>query len=1220
MSRPNENTHNLEGGLSINNLDEYRKQILNETHYFDWEGFSFLIRNHSKIKKELSIPLEKVYIHTKIRLLSKPDTKKTHVKKGQASIANAKNNENLAPTVSIDSKDQKSSLKRSGNLGIRDYDRYYTNNPIFDKIRLKTYLGGADDLTQKVYPAHDNIVRISVLEALKKYKRMVIWGKPGSGKSTSLRHLYRISASDTNGPIPILIDLRDLATYFGSGGHKSIQDFALGHMCYRGKPIGKLLSENQPILWLIDGLDESYGYKSKIIQQLIHLPGDIVLTSRYVSQAKSKLENFTHFETSDFSQKDIDNYLYRWFCVFSENYGLDSEKVEQQVVRIKNTIDSLPYLQDLVKSPMMLTFLVILFSKKHPVVEKPARDHPFQKAQLLKIIVEDLLDSWEQSKRPIEGAEGKTAFTLGALHGANARRVAKKSFYIIGWYLHITHSQGREDYYLTRKSLAEYLKQSLNDKDAKSSAESVIDFWRDTGLLIMDVVNGVEYIAFRHIFFQEFATAKGLALAWEQNKKLTWKFLCSKLHSPSWQEPFLMMGGFLDKDRNDINIITRYLLSGVSPFERVLHRDFSLAAKLFAEGAPLKSKIKIQILKRLKWLLCPPVISYIFPQIITFFFGFYIFTKSIIYATNECFVLYYRFLFYRTGKPFPLELEDVLRQHAMNTNLNFIIFLIFIIMWCMVWFSAAYPIKLILKFPKRIWKRKLHKQNLFELCAKIGSPTVPILKKIFISSFRSTKMCVSAGIALGKIGDQETKQILINAISKGENSAVAGLLEMGNCDELNQLVSMLENENSCQNPIIVARVLGLLHREEGISYLGRVSSISNHKQRIDAIKALDEIGSIETVPYLIKAAEDKNTQVVSEAIHSLSRISNLQALPQFVEIASDRSCNVGLRKAAVSALGIIGNPEAVPFLMTVLNDTSSRTDTRVAAVESLGRIGGNGVSHHLIKFLKDEKEQSKIHDAIIRALKQVGDSTSISFLSNFYSEEDRIEQAEVLVHSNNQQITEYLKKVLKDKKKWSPYTRNKVAIAMGKNGDPEALPCLIEGWLDSASIKALGQIGDFKGFFPILKNLRKHGSYFGDYYFFEAEKALIKIVNNCNDIKKLQGASRYLWRLFALGRPFDSLCSNVLELASDRLEYLKVEKKIALNPFTKKIGHIKGAWENIVRLVVFTLLGSGATIGIGILTNKIQAKWHFGNNSLVILILAVIILPIIIAYHQNKNK
>lgn len=1013
MSRPYENTHNLEGGLSINNLDEYRKQILNETHYFDWEGFSFLMRNHTNTIQELSIPLEKVYIHTKIRLLSKPDTKKTHEKNGQTSIANEKNNENLAHTVSIDSEDQKSSLKRNVNLGIRYYDR---NNRILDKMRLKTYLGGDDDLTHKEYSAHDNIVRISVLEAFKKYKRMVIWGKPGSGKSTSLRYLYRISASDTNGPIPILIDLRDLATYFGSGGHKSIQDFALGHIYYRGKPIGELFSENQRILWLIDGLDESYGYKSKIIQQLIHLPGDIILTSRCVSQAKSKLENFTHFETSDFSQKDIDNYLYRWFCVLSENYGLDSEKVEHQVVKIKNTIDSLPYLQDLVKSPMMLTFLVILFSKKHPVVEKPARDHPFQKAQLLKIIVEDLLDSWEQSKRPIEGAEGKAAFTLGALHGANARRVAKKSFYIIGWYLHITHSQGRADYYLTRKSLAKYLKQSLNDNDAKSSAESVIDFWRDTGLLIMDVVNGVEYIAFRHIFFQEFATAKGLALAWEQNKKLTWKFLCSRLHSPSWQEPFLMMGSFLDKDGKDINIITKYLLSGVSPFERVLHRDFSLAAKLFAEGAPLKSKIKTRILKRLKWLLCPPVISYIFPQIITFFFGFYIFTKSIIYAINECFVLYYRFLVYRAGKPFPLELEDVLRQHLINTNLDLSIFLIFSIMWGMVWFSADYRIKFILKFPKRIWKRKLHNQNLFELCAKIGSPTVPILKRIFISSFRSTKMCVSAGIALGKIGDHEAKQILINAISKGENSAVAGLLEMGNCDELNQLVNMLEDENSCQNPIIVAKVLGLLYREEGISYLGRVSSISDHKQRIDAIKALNEIGSIETVPYLIKAAEDKNTQVVSEAINSLSRISNLQALPQFVEIASDRSCNVELRNAAVSALGIIGNNEAVPFLMTVLSDNSSKTDTRIAAVKSLGRLGGNGVSHRLIKFLKAEKEQSEIHNAIIMALKQVGDSTSINFLSNFYSEEDRIEQAEVLLQSNNQQITEYLKNVLKDKK------------------------------------------------------------------------------------------------------------------------------------------------------------------------------------------------------------
>ena len=120
-------------------------------------------------------------------------------------------------------------------------------------------------------------------------------------------------------------------------------------------------------------------------------------------------------------------------------------------------------------------------------------------------------------------------------------------------------------------------------------------FWLEAGILDVWHIEGEDYLAFRHMTFQEYAVAYMLAEAWKKTPQYTWVHtLRPILHHYAWREPILLLVGLLDTPH--LNDLVYHLLRGPSPYERYLHRDLRLAAALLGEVVALDTGLSTRII------------------------------------------------------------------------------------------------------------------------------------------------------------------------------------------------------------------------------------------------------------------------------------------------------------------------------------------------------------------------------------------------------------------------------------------------------------------------------------------------------------------------------------------------------------------------------------------------------------------------------------------------
>lgn len=565
-------------------LADYRQRLIQDTRFIKMAGIP-LPRDHSGRPTNIQVPLDRAYIHV------------------QAILEETSRSESNAKRISVEkeAEDEKISVHN-----LRDEQ---------ETVRVRT-LGEYLYRQDKEHKSSQRPEPINPQDALSNHGRIIMLGAPGAGKSTMLRYLARKAAENPDLPFPILVSLRDYASYCGSGGTDSLYDFALDEISrlynYDRSDLRRAIELEDHLLWLMDGLDEARGWREKVVGQIGQLPGSLVITSRPVGYQKTGLESLPHFEIMPIKTKDIDRFLNDWFGVLANQRDLGPDWVAKRVSWLKDQLKDRPQIGSLTNNPLLLTFLVILSG------EDPMQNLPTSRGDLYQSYVEKLLNSWEENRRPRSGADGAPEFRLGALTSDLAREASLDGFYCVGWRLHFLYYGGKSVEQPTRESLVDSLQERLKDKwnlptgEAKITAEDVLDFWQEAGILDVWRLGKREYIAFRHLTFEEYAAAKGLAEAWKINSKDAWNFLRPRLHHYAWKEPILLLATMLDQD--DLNELLKFLLGlnhwqyripgitwlleptflphGPSAYERFLHRDLFLAGNLLVERNQMDKNIK----------------------------------------------------------------------------------------------------------------------------------------------------------------------------------------------------------------------------------------------------------------------------------------------------------------------------------------------------------------------------------------------------------------------------------------------------------------------------------------------------------------------------------------------------------------------------------------------------------------------------------------------------
>lgn len=161
--------------------------------------------------------------------------------------------------------------------------------------------------------------RVPGLEAVHKYPKLMILGKPGVGKTTFLKYLaiQCLEGVFHSHLVPIFVTLKNFAE---ADNKPSLLEFisAEGSVKYfDSQDVEKLLTQGR-ILILLDGLDEVREEdNSRILKEISDFSSSFqqnqfVMTCR-IAAKEYTFEKFTEVEVADFNQEQIVSFATNWF-------------------------------------------------------------------------------------------------------------------------------------------------------------------------------------------------------------------------------------------------------------------------------------------------------------------------------------------------------------------------------------------------------------------------------------------------------------------------------------------------------------------------------------------------------------------------------------------------------------------------------------------------------------------------------------------------------------------------------------------------------------------------------------------------------------------------------------------------------------------------------------------------------------------------------------------
>lgn len=377
---------------------------------------------------------------------------------------------------------------------------------------------------------------ISALNAMEKSPWMVLRGGPGSGKSTFVNYTVlqlaqnlRYNSVETlpvelhthDTPVlPIRIAMHDLMRFVGSvesrGTAKLIWDYLHWTLEDRGFVElfaafrNALLSDGMALVCL-DGLDEIpkeyFDIARNAVQEFAYTTGcRVCVTSRTyaydIDDPRRSLHDFDMYTLSDLNSNQIDDFIVKWFTVFTSLEWLSTSDASTIASELKTAVKQTK-LREVAQRPLLLTLLCGL--RTHGRYEMNTRIALFDN------IVEILLERWQKGKYHGSNLQSSYERLLESYHlrSSDVREVLEE----IAFRLHSGELGTEERDDISEDDLNRNFARILGGD--KNTADKLVEHMEQTAGLLVGLgakqSDGPRFFSFPHRTLREFLTGCYLA-------------------------------------------------------------------------------------------------------------------------------------------------------------------------------------------------------------------------------------------------------------------------------------------------------------------------------------------------------------------------------------------------------------------------------------------------------------------------------------------------------------------------------------------------------------------------------------------------------------------------------------------------------------------------------------------------------------------------------------
>jgi predicted NACHT family NTPase len=383
--------------------------------------------------------------------------------------------------------------------------------------------------------------RISALDAVDKYAKLMILGKPGAGKTTFLKYLALQCLEGMFKPhlIPIFITLKDFAEAdkqpslidyiiqlfksYGIEADTKIKKGLWDSVMYGSEtPVEFLLRQGRFAI-LLDGLDEvREADSSRILQQIQGFSNQFAknlfaITCR-IAAREYTFEKFTEVEIADFDDRQITTFTQQWFQ--TKNDPINAENFIEKLKQESGILE-------LATSPILLTLLCLVFGE--------SGRFPSNRSELYKEGLDVLLKKWD-AKRNIQRDRVYQNLSL------------KRKEDLLSQIAFDTFDQGK--YFFKQKEAERYITQYIRNLPDAKKEEDALQLDSEAVLTSIEAQHGLfverarGIYSFSHLTFHEYFTARKIVTS--ANSDVSSQKVAKYVTEKRWREVLLLTVGMLE--------------------------------------------------------------------------------------------------------------------------------------------------------------------------------------------------------------------------------------------------------------------------------------------------------------------------------------------------------------------------------------------------------------------------------------------------------------------------------------------------------------------------------------------------------------------------------------------------------------------------------------------------------------------------------------------------